>query len=449
MHQIIIPENIMLIIDRLNRLGYEAYLVGGCVRDQLMGKTPHDYDIATSALPEEVIKCFSDRQVIKTGIKHGTVTVISDAQPVEVTTFRMDGSYLDNRRPESVTFVSDLAFDLSRRDFTVNALAYHPDAGLVDMFGGAGDLEAGIIRCVGNPETRFREDGLRIMRALRFASMLGFTIDSVTGNAILNCKSLLDNIAAERIFSELKGLLIGAGCEKILLDYRDVLFQIIPELAPMSNFQQNNPHHIYDVWTHTVKALSAAEPDVIIRLTMLLHDSGKPYCRTTDESGIDHFHGHPEISTEIAETVLNRLRCDNASKNEIIALIKYHDVRYSPYDERVKKFIIKLGEQLFQRLLSVKRADAEGQSPALLEQKLTNLSRLECILEEMKSAGTCMSLKEMAINGRDLLELGVPQGIEIGQLLDRLFELVCTETLPNSRECLLSAARQMIADNRH
>lgn len=448
MSQITIPENIIFILNRLKESGHEAYLVGGCVRDQLMGKTPHDYDITTSALPDTVEKCFLDCHVIETGLQHGTVTVISDGQPVEITTFRKDGEYLDNRRPENVTFVSDLESDLSRRDFTVNALAYSPDKGLIDLFNGVEDIHAGLIRCVGNPVKRFNEDGLRIMRALRFASKLGFSIEKSTSEAVHSQKELLNNIAAERIFTELKGLLVGIGAEKILMEYRDILFQIIPELAPMSNFPQNNPHHMYDVWTHTVKAICAAEQDEILRLTLLFHDSGKPACHTTDEEGIDHFHGHPDTSVEIAGSVLNRLRCDNTTKNEVLSLIKYHDVRYSPYDNRVKKFIAKLGEDRFRRLLQIRRADIMGQSLWSRNKKLINLDHLANILAEMKESGACMSIRDMAINGRDLIELGVPQGKAVGEILNSLFDMVCTDTISNKREHLLDEARRMIDENK-
>ncbi len=448
MHHITIPENIIFILDRLKVSGYEAYLVGGCVRDQLMGKNPHDYDITTNALPEAVKACFADLPVIETGLKHGTVTVISDGQAVEVTTFRTDGKYLDNRRPENVTFVSDLESDLSRRDFTVNALAYSPDKGLIDLFCGINDINNGIIRCVGIPEKRFNEDGLRIMRAIRFASKLDFTIEKHTENAIISCRSLLDNIAAERIFIELKGLLVGIGAERVLTEYKDVLFQIIPELASMSNHPQNNPHHIYDVWTHTVKAICASEYDEILRLALLFHDSGKPHCHTTDEKGIDHFHGHPEVSAEIAAKVLSRFRCDNATRDEVLFLIKYHDIRPSPYDKRLKKLIAKMGEERFKRLLQIKRADTIAHAPNSRDKTLLDIERYERVLMEMKNSGTCMNIKDMAINGSDLIALGIPQGKTIGVILEQIFDLVCTDSLPNSREQLLNEARRMISTNK-
>ena len=444
MYRIDIPENVKLILDRLGAAGYDSYLVGGCVRDHVMGFKPHDYDVTTPATPDKVAACFPDLHVIETGLKHGTVTVVSAGQPVEITTFRTDGEYLDNRRPEHVTFVRDLESDLSRRDFTVNALAYSPERGLVDMFGGLRDIGDRVIRCVGDPETRFKEDGLRILRALRFASRLGFSIDSVTDRAIRKCRTLLDNISAERIFSELCGILTGDGAERVVYDYSDVMFQIMPELEPMSRTEQNNPHHIYNVWEHTVKALGASEKGRVMRLAMLFHDSGKPARKTTDENGIDHFHGHPEVSCDIARTVLNRLRCDNQTKDDVLFLVRYHDTRFSPKDNRVRIFIADVGEERFRELMKAKRADMAAQSRMSQEKTGEELRRLGDILEEMKSSGACMSLKDMEINGRDLVEMGVPQGKAVGELLNRLYDMVVTEEIENNREQLIRKARQLI-----
>jgi tRNA nucleotidyltransferase (CCA-adding enzyme) len=340
--------------------------------------------------------------------------------------------------------VRDLESDLSRRDFTVNALAYSPERGLVDMFGGLRDIGDRVIRCVGDPETRFKEDGLRILRALRFASRLGFSIDSATDRAIRKCRTLLDNISAERIFSELCGILTGDGAEQVVYDYSDVMFQIMPELEPMSRTEQNNPHHIYNVWEHTVKALGASEKGQVMRLAMLFHDSGKPARKTTDENGIDNFHGHPEVSCDIARTVLNRLRCDNQTKDDVLFLVRYHDTRFSPKDNRVRKFIADVGEERFRELMKAKRADMAAQSRMSQEKTGEELRRLGDILEEMKSSGACMSLKDMEINGRDLVEMGVPQGKTVGELLNRLYDMVVTEEIENNREQLIRKARQLI-----
>ncbi|MBQ6540050.1 MAG: HD domain-containing protein [Oscillospiraceae bacterium] len=438
-----IPEYVKSILFRLKTAGFDSYLVGGCVRDSVMGAVPHDYDIATPASPEAVEACFNDLHVIETGLKHGTVTVVSRGHPVEITTFRSDGEYLDNRRPEHVTFVSDLETDLSRRDFTVNALAYSPDSGIVDLFGGTEDIKAGIIRCVGDPETRFREDGLRILRALRFASRLGFTVDDATDAAIHKCSRLLDNISAERIFSELGGILTGSAAERILTDYSDIMFRIMPELEPMSRTTQNNPHHMYDVWTHTVKSVGAAEPDRILRLAMLFHDCGKPACKTTDDDGIDHFRGHPEVSGRIARVILNRLKSDNRTKDEVLFLVEHHDIQFSPKDNRLKKFIAETGEERFGRLLEVKHADLKARSEYSREVSLPELQRIEGIFREMKASGTCIQVKDLAVNGRDLIKLGVPEGKAVGLMLAQLLDMVVAGEIQNDREQLLAKTRHL------
>lgn len=295
------PRPVVRLIRTLNEAGYEAYAVGGCVRDALLGRQPNDWDLTTSALPEQIKACFANRRVIETGIKHGTVTVLDGGVPYEITTYRLDGAYSDHRRPDSVEFVSDLKEDLRRRDFTVNAMACHPETGVVDLFGGQDDLRAGIIRCVGEPEHRFTEDALRILRALRFASTYDFAIAPATGRAALKLAPTLQNVSPERIFVELKKLLCGKGARRVLAEYSDILFTIFPALAPMRGCAQNNPHHAYDVWTHTLIALENAPADPVYRLTMLFHDSGKPAAHTVGEDGYDHFKGHPAISRNIAE----------------------------------------------------------------------------------------------------------------------------------------------------
>ncbi len=438
-----IPEYVKSILFRLKSAGFDSYLVGGCVRDSVMGAVPHDYDIATPASPEAVEACFNDLHVIETGLKHGTVTVVSRGHPVEITTFRADGEYLDNRRPEHVTFVSDLETDLSRRDFTVNALAYSPGSGIVDLFGGTEDIKAGIIRCVGDPETRFREDGLRILRALRFASRLGFTVDDATDAAIHKCSLLLDNISAERIFSELGGILTGTSAERILTDYSDIMFRIMPELEPMIRTAQNNPHHMYDVWTHTVKSVGAAEPDRILRLAMLFHDCGKPACKTTDDDGIDHFRGHPEVSGRIARGILNRLKSDNRTKDEVLFLVEHHDIQFSPKDNRLKKFIAETGEERFGRLLKVKHADLKARSEYSEEIALPELRRIKGVFGEMKASGTCIQIKDLAVNGRDLIKLGVPEGRAVGLMLAQLLDMVVAGEIQNDREHLLAKTRHL------
>ena len=291
---IIIPQHALTVVERLERYGYEAYVVGGCVRDSLMGRCPKDWDVCTNALPEEVLRVFKRFHVIKTGLQHGTVTVMVDKQPVEVTTFRIDGNYTDNRHPDSVNFVSRVEEDLARRDFTINAMAYNPARGLVDAFGGQEDLQARIIRCVGEPDERFNEDGLRILRALRFAARYDFGIETETAFSMHRNRHLLENVSVERIFSELKGILVGEGVLGMMQAFPDIFSVIIPELAPAVGFDQRNPHHCYDVWTHTAHAVQAAPADEVLRLALLLHDIAKPATFTMGEDGKGHFYGHGE-----------------------------------------------------------------------------------------------------------------------------------------------------------
>ena len=447
MFSMTVPPQVSAVLDRLNDGGFEAYLVGGCVRDALMGREPHDFDVTTSALPKETSKVFRKMPVIKTGIKHGTVMVLSQKMPVEVTTFRADGEYLDNRRPESVTFVPDLESDLGRRDFTVNAMAWSRERGVVDLFGGREDLKNGIIRCVGDPEKRFNEDGLRIMRALRFASRLGFEIEPATAAAIHAQSYLLKNISAERLFIELKGLLMGDGVERVLNEFSDVLFRFLPELAPMADTPQYNPHHFLDVWRHTSMSVGAAKQDHITRLTMLFHDSGKPVCHTVDANGIDHFHGHPKASAEIAETCLTRLKSDKRTKNAVILLTKKHDMFFPKSERRVRRAIAEIGEDNFLRLMDVKRADAAAHVPESRDGLLREVERVEEIYLTMKRENACMSIKELAVNGRDLISIGAKKGEQVGNLLAMLFDKACIGELANDREILLTAAKKIIENN--
>ena len=321
-----IPAGADFILRRLMENGFDAYVVGGCVRDSLLGLFPHDWDICTSARPEQMQAVFADCRVIETGLKHGTLTVLHDRIPYEVTTFRVDGGYTDHRHPDSVSFVSNVVDDLARRDFTVNAMAWNPQTGLVDAFHGQEDLRAGIIRAVGDPKTRFTEDALRILRALRFASVYGFRIDDATSQAAHDLRHTLTDVAAERIRVELAKLLCGQGAADILRAYPDVLFVLLPQLRAMHGFDQHNPHHRYDVWEHTLRALPHIPPTETLRLAILLHDSGKPDCFTLDEAGIGHMHGHAERSAEIADEVLSSLRVDNATRERVTLLVRSHSL---------------------------------------------------------------------------------------------------------------------------
>lgn len=435
-----LPEAPAALLRRLNQGGFEAYVVGGCVRDAIMGRTPHDWDLCTNALPQQVLDLFSDRQVIKTGLRHGTVMVLEGGEGYEVTTFRTDGAYTDHRHPDQVTFVSRLADDLARRDFTINAMAYHPDLGVQDYYGGQADLAAGVIRCVGDPDQRFQEDGLRILRALRFAARFGFRLEEETGRAMHRNRALLDQIAAERIFVELKGFLVGKGVCPLMLEYRDLLAQILPPLAKMFDFPQNNPHHCYDVWTHTAHAVEAAPHEIALRLTMLFHDCGKPDCWTRDEAGIDHFYQHPKRSEALAAEMLARLRCDNRLRDQVLLQIRYHDTPVPLTDRGGRRFLRALGEEGAFQSLAVHRADNLAQAPEVLPEKLERLDQGEALLRRLLAEEACFGLKDLAVGGRDLLERGY-RGPALGRELERLLELVLDGVCPNDRETLLAQVR--------
>ena len=436
-----IPAIPASILQKLNRAGYEAYVVGGCVRDAMMGRTPHDWDICTSALPQQVLEVFSDRQVAKTGLQHGTVMVIEDGEGYEVTTFRTDGAYTDHRHPDQVTFVSNLAADLARRDFTINAMAYHPASGVQDFFGGQADLAEGVIRCVGDPDQRFQEDGLRILRALRFAARFGFRVEEATGAAMHRNRALLDRIAAERIFTELKGFLVGQGVCPLLLEYRDLFAQILPPLAKMFDFPQQNPHHCYDVWTHTAHAVEAAPPELALRLTLLFHDCGKPDCWSRDEAGIDHFYQHPKRSEALAAEMLARLRCDNRLRDQVLFQVRHHDAPVPQNDRAGRRFLRMLGEEGAFQSLAIHRADNLAQSPKEREEKLARLDGAEALLRRLLSEQACFGLKDLDVGGRDLLALGYPKGPALGRELERLLELVMDGACPNQRQALLEQVR--------
>ena len=437
-----IEEGALFILETLESHGFEAYVVGGCVRDSLLGKTPQDWDICTNALPDDVKRCTAPLPVIETGIQHGTVTVIYHHMSYEVTTYRTEGSYSDNRRPDYVKFVRELKEDLSRRDFTINAMAYHPKRGLADYFGGKEDLQNGIIRCVGNAEVRFDEDGLRIMRALRFASVYGFETESQTAQAILEKKEHLCRIAAERIQVELRKLLSGKGADNILTRYREVFEVIIPEIHAMAGFAQNNPHHVFDVWTHTVKSIVAVPPNEILRLTMLLHDIGKPLCYTEDESGTGHFYNHAEESARLARMILNRLRFEKETIRAVTELVQYHGLDIPANTRCVKRWMNRLGAEQFRRLTEVWRADILAQAPQFQSEKLEKIQQITVCMQTVLEQGQCFRRKDLAVNGRDLIEIGIPPGKQVGAVLDFLMESVLEERAENSREELLRLARE-------
>ncbi len=433
-----LPSYILRIIERLNSSGFEAYAVGGCVRDFLLGKNPQDYDITTNAKPEETKACLSDLKVIETGIKFGTVTVISDGEPVEVTTYRIDGEYNDNRRPDDVKFTTSLAEDLKRRDFTINAMAFNPKVGFVDLFNGREDLNNGIIRAIGNPTERFNEDGLRIMRALRFASCYSFRIEENTSQAVHSCRYLLNNIAVERIAAELNKLICG-GCEAVLREYYDVFSIFIPEIEECVGFEQHTKYHNRDVYEHIIATVNAIEPIKHLRLAMLFHDIGKPRYFTMDEKGTGHFKGHAKGSCEIAERVLKNLKYDNETTEKVLKLIKSHDIVLENREDLIKRYMNKYGAELFFDIVSVHIADDLGKAneyQARIEIYKKVLDTVNRIIAENQ----CFSLKNLTVNGNDIKKLGF-KGKDIGTVLDILLNKVIDGKCVNERETLLNEAK--------
>ena len=435
MTKITIPPGAAEIIAVLKSNSFDAYIVGGCVRDSLLGRTPKDWDICTSAKPYEIIQCFQNRRIIETGLKHGTVAVVIDDNQFEVTTFRVDGKYSDNRHPDSVQYVSSLETDLARRDFTINAMAYNDDAGLIDPFGGASDIKKQTISCVRNPDDRFREDALRIMRALRFASVYGFSIDEDTARSIHQNRSLLHNIAAERITEELSKLICGEGVLNVLLTFSDVMATIIPELEPCIGFNQNNKYHCYTIYDHIAAAVAnSTGDDLVVRMALLLHDIGKPCCYTEDENG-GHFHGHGIYSHIFAEQALSRLRFSNKDAENILELVKYHDSIIEPTNKVVRRWLNKIGSEQFYRLINVRMSDMLAHSIDTQKERIEKCRRvLEILSDESKN---CFTIKDMKISGRDVMSFGIPQGKKIGELLSLALSAIMNGDVPNEHEKLM------------
>ena len=438
---ITLPLSVAHALSVLEACGYEAYIVGGCVRDSLLGRTPNDWDITTNATPEQMKACFGDFRVIETGIQHGTLTVIVEGMQLEITTYRNDGEYLDNRHPVQVTFSKHIEDDLSRRDFTVNAMAYHPKKGVVDLFGGQEDLKNRVIRAVGDAKTRFCEDGLRIMRAIRFASVLNFQIEEDTAKAVHACKNLLSGIAAERIREEFCKLICGPGAVRILREYIDVVAVFLPELDRCVGFEQNTKYHCYDVFEHTLHALELCENnDLITRLGVLLHDIGKPLCYTEDELG-GHFKGHAPIGVELTREILSRLRFDNETIRRMELLVEWHDIPLSAEKKRVKRLMQRIKDEDILRLLEIKRCDRLAHAKDFQE-LAPDLALIPSVIEEIRAEDACLSLKTLAVDGSDLMALGVPEGKKIGEMLHLLLDDVIEERLPNQKEALLQAAKE-------
>ena len=439
-----IPPYVNQILFRLRQAGYRAYAVGGCVRDVLRGVAPHDWDVCTSARPEETEAVFQDLPRIDTGKKHGTVAVILDHRTVEITTFRADGVYLDHRHPAAVTFLQELRGDLSRRDFTVNAMALDEEERPIDLFGGQRDLQNHIIRTVGDPRERFREDGLRILRGLRFASRLDFEIEPETGRAMVEGRDLLHTISAERVFSELKGILAGPAAGRVLRRFAPVFFTVLPELLPMEGFRQHSPYHDSDVWEHTLRALEASPPDPVFRLALLFHDCGKPDCFFRDEKGIGHFHGHPKRSRELAEGALCRLKCDKDTLDRVLYLVEKHDTWLPDTERNMRRLLLHEDPAALRDLLIVERCDALAHAPAAREAAVANVDKWSALLERVLAQKPCLSVKDLAVDGKDLLQLGMAPGPQVGRLLNGMLEQVAEGTLENDRAALLAYAKTTI-----
>jgi tRNA nucleotidyltransferase (CCA-adding enzyme) len=435
-----IPDNICELLSLLERGGFEAYLAGGCVRDGILGKTPADYDIATSARPEEIKEVFSSYKTIDTGIKHGTVTVLSEGVPVEVTTYRIDGVYSDFRRPDDVTFTQKITEDISRRDFTVNAMAYSPKRGFIDTYGGAHDLFAQTIRCVGDAEKRFEEDPLRILRALRFASKLRFKIEPETSANIHRCKDLLQNVSAERIAKELEMLLQGNPTE-ILMQYADVFSVFIPEIQPSIGFVQNSKYHVYDVWKHTATAVGSSKPDRLVRLALLFHDIAKPECYLPDINGAGHFAGHEKRSAEMAEDILRRLKFDNFTIETVSSLIKYHYIAPVSDKVSVKKLLSEIGFEQLSLLTEVIKGDNLAKH-AMCFERVELSSKMRDTAEEIVAARECYTISMLETGGNEIAKIGA-QGKEIGKILRMLLDEVIEGKIPNNGERLEKRAEEI------
>ena len=432
-----LPAYINSVIDTLEANGYEAYAVGGCVRDMLTGRIPHDFDVCTSALPSEIKSCFGGEKIIPTGEKHGTVTLIGK-ESIEITTFRTDGDYTDGRHPDSVIFIRSLEGDLARRDFTVNAMAYSEKRGLIDLYGGTEDLKKGVIRCVGEPEARFHEDALRILRALRFASVYGFSIEDKTSDAVHLCRELLRKVSAERINSEMTKLLCGKDAAKIIRDYSDVTAVFIPEILPAIGFEQYSVHHHLDVWEHTLAVLDASENTPLMRWTALLHDLGKPACCVIDEQGYGHFRGHPAIGEKMAENILKRLKNDNRTVNAVCGVIKHHDDYFVGGRIEMRKYIARMGKDTADLVLRFRVFDTQGQAPDTREQKFADLKRARELYDSVIRDGDCTSVSDLAVNGSDLIAAGIPEGIEIKNTLSFLLDAVMSDKCKNDRDELIN-----------
>lgn len=432
-----LPENVKYIIDTLEKAGYEAYAVGGCVRDSLLGRTPNDWDITTSAKPLETKALF--KRTFDTGIQHGTISVLLGKEIYEVTTYRVDGEYEDARHPKSVSFTGDIKEDLLRRDFTINAMAYNPNRGLVDLYGGVDDLKSGIIRCVGNAHDRFTEDALRIMRAVRFAAQLEFVIDLETEEAIKDLAPTLSKISVERIQTELIKMMVSDHPEYIKKAWElGITAVFLPEFDRMMETPQNNPNHAYSVGEHTVMVLKNVPGDKVLRLAALFHDIGKPDTRTTDDKGVDHFKMHPFVGEKISHSIFKRLKFDNDTEDRVCRLVRYHDWTIGANPKHIRRYINTIGESSFPAIFDINKADVLAQSEYNRNEKFEIIARLKEAYDEVIANNECVSLKTLAVTGKDIIDLGYKPGRKIGEILSALLEVVLDDPSKNTREYLIS-----------
>ncbi len=439
-----LPKNVENALERLEDAGFEACVVGGCVRDNIMGREISDWDICTSALPEDVLAVFENEKTIPTGIKHGTVTVIIGETPLEITTYRAELGYSDSRRPDNVRFGVTLEEDLSRRDFTCNAIAYSPKRGLTDPFGGMEDIRNGVIRAVGEPEERFTEDALRIMRALRFSAVLGFEIEPKTAEALRRKRKLLNKIAGERIFTELKKLICGKNAGSVIREYHDVLDVVIPGLSKLNGFDQKSPYHTKDALGHTIDVMENVEPDPILRLAALFHDFGKPDKFFMGEDGRGHFYSHEPHGAYLLKRIWPRLKPDSFTRERVTNLVRLHHLNITPIPVVVKRRIRKYGVEFLRDVLALMKADALAHTPDAAQSRLERIYAFEVIFEETVENECCCTLPQLAVRGGDIIDLGVRQGKEIGRILDALLTEVIENDLPNERNILLEKAKTLI-----
>ena len=442
--EINLPDEVQEIMSVIREYGATSYVVGGCVRDSILDREPHDWDICTPALPSELLVEFEERgyRVIPTGLQHGTITVHLNGSNYEITTFRRDGEYSDGRHPDSVKFTSDLIYDLERRDFTMNAIAYNPEEGLIDPYCGYEDIQDRRIRCVGNPNDRFQEDGLRILRALRFALQLNFFIDGLTEKSMVDNKELINNISIERINAEFIKMIDAEYISSFMLySYNRIISEFIPEIVPMVGFKQNNPYHYLDVFAHSCQVLTICRicnADLITKLAAFFHDIGKPYCYQDDENGVRHFKGHGKISADMTDVIMRRLKFDNDTRDKVVQLVYYHDASFEVGKKYVRRWLNKIGVDQFKRLLVLRRADIMGQSEFNRAERLQKLEAVNECLEEVLTEKPAFSIGDLEIDGKDVMKyMLMDECPEVGYWLKHILKQVIDGHLQNNREDLI------------